>query len=363
MRDLRIVWVAHGDANGLRDDPEVLCHHWSAGRRLRVGLPAKWLRSAGATQWLLSPPSADGLEQALRARPALVVVSGLYPNVDGRRDARSYFECVDAFRRAGIPIVVDLAENHFDDERAAEFRDMIERSDALVVNTRALADIVAEETGRESVVVGDPVEGARREPAFAPPALRSAVARLWPARAPGRPVRLLWFGAQARNYQYLQRRVPQLLALAPRIRIELALVAGPIDAIATDVERWNAGSADFRVRQALWSPQTLARELERCDLVLIPSDVGKRMAASTNRIAEATWAGRFVVANGLPSYWEFRHSAWIGEDLVEGLLWALRNRGEVVARIAKGQSHIESHYAPEVIGRAWREALAPMCAV
>jgi len=354
---LRVVWIAHADAPGLHPDPALLRTHWSAGRRLRVGIPAAWLAGAGVQQWLVSPPSTEGLRRALEMRPDVAVVSGLYPNVDGRRDARSYFDCVDAFRGAGVPLVVDLAENHFQDFRAAEYREMIVRGDRIVVNTQALADVIAEQSGRSAVVIGDPVEGARGEPAFDPPAVPGAIARLTGRSTPPRPLRLLWFGGQERNYEYLRRLAPDLARFARSLPLEIAIVTGPDRNIEADVARWHSPAGGLAARIATWSPGVLARELQACDVVIIPSDVVARMAASTNRIAESIWAGRFVVASGLPSYWQFREAAWIGDRLMAGLEWAVDNRDEVLVRIRSGQALIAGQYTPEAIGRLLQDAL------
>jgi hypothetical protein len=358
---MRVVWIAHSDAVGLHTDPSVLCYHWSAGRRLRAGIPSVRLHSLGVRQWLLSPPSKDGLEQALELRPDVVVVSGLYPNVEGRRDPRSYFNCVDAFQRNGVPVVVDMAEDHFQDYRAAEFREMIDLGDGLIVNTPALADIVREKTSRESDVIDDPVEGAECDPVFDPPQLRSGLFRLAVWGTQPRPLRLLWFGGQGRNYQYLKRLVPELQVFARVMPIDLTVVAGPLEGLEADVAAWNSHSQRFRARSVMWSRGALEHELSRCDIVIIPSDVAARMAASTNRIAESIWAGRFVVANGLPSYWVFREAAWIGENMIEGLRWALHHREKAVARIVRGQTIIVERFTPDVIGRRWGEVLARYC--
>ena len=86
LRELRIVWVVHDDRPGLQTDPEVFCQHRSAGRRLRVGIPARWLQAAGARQWFLSPPSPEGLAEALALQPHIALISGLFPNVAEGRD-------------------------------------------------------------------------------------------------------------------------------------------------------------------------------------------------------------------------------------------------------------------------------------
>ncbi len=360
---LRVIWLSHSDTPGLHPDPGSLRNHRSAGRRLRVGIPAAWLQTAGVEQWLLSPPSDEGLAQALAIKPDLVMVSGLYPNVDGREDGRGYFDCIHAFRSAGVTIVVDFGENHFQDARAPAFRETIDLGDGLIITTQSLADIIEEKTGRSAIVIADPVEGTRREPAFTPPRRRGLFERLARRAAP-RPLKLLWFGGQGRNYHYLKTMVPDLQAFARKQPVELTLVTGPIEGIGADIAAWNATvnttSPAFQARLEYWSPAVLEQALQHCDMVIIPSDVAGRMAASANRMTESIWAGRFVVAHGLPSYWEFRESTWIGGNLIEGLQWALDHPDEARARITRGQAIIAARHTPEVIGPQWGEAFAKL---
>ena len=97
--------------------------------------------------------------------------------------------------------------------------------------------------------------------------------------------------------------------------------------------------------------------LRKCDLVLLPSDPSNsfKAGASANRIAEAINAGRFPIASPLPSYLPFSDSAWLGLDMVEGIKWALANRGEVLARIRRGQTLVAEKLSEKKIGHQWRE--------
>ena len=354
LRELRIVWVVHDDRPGLQTDPEVFCQHRSAGRRLRVGIPARWLQAAGARQWFLSPPSPEGLAEALALQPHIALISGLFPNVAEGRDPASYFDCLDAFHTAGTRIVVDFGENHFQDFRADEFRRMLLASDGLIINTSGLADIIEEETGRSAVVINDPVEGPRGEPGFNPPRRAGWLNRLASTRP--RPLRLLWFGAQERNFHYLRLQVSALQALAQHLPLTLSVVTGPIDGMNAEMTAWNSVSPHFQARYSLWSMQTLSRELEACEVVIIPSDPAGRMAASANRMVESFQAGRIVVAHGVASYWRFHDLAWIG-DIAEGVLWAANNPAAVRARIAAAQDIIAAEYAPDAVGPQWGRAL------
>lgn len=352
---LSVAWIVQHDRPGLRDDPEVFRTHWSVGRRLRVGIPAAWMKSAGIPQWFVSPPANSALEAALARQPAIAIISGVFPNLVGRQPDL-YLEYARAFRAAGSRIVMDTGENHFQDFRAPEYRALLMASDGVIANTHGLADVVAQETGRQAWVIPDPVEGIALPPSFEPPQAPGWMGALL-GRRPPRPLRLLWFGAQERNFHYLRLLVPSLQALSRECPLELAVVCGPQQGIEKELQDWAAPSPGLRARHGLWSPALLKDELAHCDMVILPSDPAGRMAASANRLVESLRAGRFVIAHGVASYWEYRDAAWIGNDIVAGIRWAVRNPRAVLQRIGLGQQLIETTCAPAVVGPQWQAAL------
>jgi glycosyltransferase involved in cell wall biosynthesis len=113
----------------------------------------------------------------------------------------------------------------------------------------------------------------------------------------------------------------------------------------------------FGARFIPWSLEAMRIALRGCDLVLIPSNPADplKAGASANRIAEALRAGRFPVASPLPSYLPFAEAAWLGLDMVEGIKWTVANRGEVLARIRRGQALVAEKLSEKKIGRQWRE--------
>jgi hypothetical protein len=115
----------------------------------------------------------------------------------------------------------------------------------------------------------------------------------------------------------------------------------------------------FSVRFTPWSLETTRIALRQCDLVLIPGDPQDRLKSgvSSNRIAEAIQAGRMAVASPLASYLPFGEGAWLGEDIVAGVRWAVGNRGDVLARLRRGQSLVAARLDAELIGRQWRGLL------
>lgn len=124
-----------------------------------------------------------------------------------------------------------------------------------------------------------------------------------------------------------------------------------------DIEARHAPALEARF--IVWTLEAMRSALRKCDLVLLPSDPSHplKAGASANRIAEALNAGRFPVASPLRSYLPFADAAWLGDDLVEGIEWALAHRGEVLARIRRGQARVAEGFAADKIGRRWRELL------
>jgi glycosyltransferase involved in cell wall biosynthesis len=81
------------------------------------------------------------------------------------------------------------------------------------------------------------------------------------------------------------------------------------------------------------------------------------VAKSANRIVEALWAGRFVVAHPIPSYLEFADYAWLGADLAEGISWVMRNQESIAGRIRAAQDRIAAAYSPDSIAAQWERIL------
>ena len=96
--------------------------------------------------------------------------------------------------------------------------------------------------------------------------------------------------------------------------------------------------------------------------MLIPSAYRNpvKQAKSPNRLVAGLHGGRFVVAHPLPPYAPYGEFAWLGEDLCQGIDWAIRHPREVVERIARGQAFIDERHSPEAVARFWLDVFHPM---
>lgn len=196
--------------------------------------------------------------------------------------------------------VFDICDDHFGDQFAAYYLEHATKADLVTCNSEAMKDIIRQHTGRIATVIPDPYESDEREP--------------------GIGNGLLWFGHQS-----------NLPDLHPYLDLKPEILTG------ND-----------------WSRDRQLAALEKCEAVIIPT--GKSMAKSANRLIEAVMNGRFVVANWLPAYDEFKPWMWVG-DIRDGVDWVSHYPKEAVKRVGFCQEYIRDKYSPETIGKQWYEAL------
>jgi SAM-dependent methyltransferase len=261
-------------------------------------------------------------------------------------------------RTNGAKVIFDVSDNHFNrPELNAHYHAMAALADRVTVPTAAMGKAVSEHTGILSAVVPDPVDGRRK-----PPSAMRAIKRRRFGFFPGplEAVRLLWFGHPS-NMPGLIGVIPSLTALAKEYPIELDIVTSRNPLLENLLSKHvTDGGRDFLLSFSEWSPQAMENALERCDLVIIPGDPasGRESVKSHNRLAEALWAGKYVAAHPLPAYQDFIDWAWVSEDLVTGIKWALMHPDMAPSQVAQAQAYIEANFSPEHVGARWLEVIS-----
>ena len=277
--------------------------------------------------------------------------------------ARNALAALARLRASAIPIIVDICDFQLGpgDPRSDVVKQVIAGASAITCNSTEMAAMLrsALPNAPHPVVIHDPLELARNEPK-APPASAAVTAgggamRRWFGRTHSATLEPLWFG-HFMNLQYLLRVAPVLGDLAHDIRCRLTVCSSDHPAVASGVEqlRRDAGP-NLPVRFVPWSLDTIGATISGSDIVIIPTDRNDpaKRGAGSNRLVQALWCGRFVVANPLSSYRELADYAWLGDDLVSGIRWALDHPQKARGRVAAGQSAVESDYAAETIARQW----------
>lgn len=257
---------------------------------------------------------------------------------------RATEELARAMHARGAKIVADFCDDHFDNPaHGTHNRNLAAFADILVASTPAMAEAIRKHTGREAVVITDPVEGPRGFPRFAP-------------RLPA--LRIVWFGHHS-NLNGLSARAGELHALGTRMPIHLTVVTTPNDTARALVTGLAAGAPE-RVRAELvpWSPEATWKAIEEADLAWIPViDSDLKAVKSPNRLLEPLWAGRLVVADAVPSYLPFSDLVPIGTGLEKGVTAVLEDPARVERNVAEAQRRVARVHSPFECGRQWAQAL------
>lgn len=272
-----------------------------------------------------------------------------FANADGilfGKVFQDYAGLAAAARTAGKTICIDVTDDLQRYRMLAPMRALVDLVDTVTVPSDELGRLVGEWTGHRLPVmrIVDPLEHAPARPGGDP------------CRA---PLRLLWFGSPT-NARHLLPHVPGLAGLAERRPIELAIVSTGERAFDGLLDRYHfSRGMKLQVRFVEWSPDAQQRELDHCDLVILPGNIEADSGLkSANRLITAIAAGRLAVASPLPSYQPFADHALLVDDMADGIEMA---RAMPVERrhaaVLAGQAMIERDYARAVIGRHWVEAL------
>jgi hypothetical protein len=337
---VKALWVVPAGIQKLAtgSDPERrVLEFRTASARMRMGVAAFEWKRAGH-QNVFWDPAADGREIDWTSVTVCVV-----PKFYFNEPPAPWIEICRSATKNGCPLIVDITDfpfaSRFESVRAF-YAEALKLCDAAVVNSERMAEMVASHASRRPRVIDDAILGTIQNPGFAPA---------------GR-LQLAWFGHRT-NLAYLDRCLGELVQFAAQKPCRLTIVTEGGIGVQEAIRSMDARFAPaLEVRFVEWSLEAMAEALRLCDIVLIPGDPTDPFKAgvSTNRIAETLKAGRFPVASPLPSYRAFSDAAWLGDDLSEGLRWALENPAEARARIQRGQLRVNEQLAAEPIGRQWR---------
>ena len=120
-----------------------------------------------------------------------------------------------------------------------------------------------------------------------------------------------------------------------------------LDALVQELHENDPDS--LRLSIEAFSPIALAHALAACDLVLLP---GASRAHPSSLLA-ALRAGRFAISHPDPGYEDLAEFAWTGNDLGEGIRWALTHPHDVLERLHRAKYHVERLHAPVAVARHW----------
>lgn len=325
-----------------------------ASNRLRVLIPAREL-SRRIPVWLV--PYAEFSERpdlSHLGEPLAIVITKLASKDVVAREAQ--LRTMIARLRKGprrLPLYADLSDDYgalAEAMREPFLRDyprLLGRVCELTVPTAALGAAVRKHARLGVHVIEDPFE--------------SPVAR--PVKATSsNPLRLAWFGMLSVTSLTMIERELQALAgglVNQAVVLEIVAWPGSREAVQAMAGALRQVHPRFALSFTPWSLAATESAIERSDFIWLPQDHRSAWGRvkSHNRLVSAIRGGRLALASPIPAYRELAAHAWVGEDLAQGLAWALANPVAAAQRVASGQRYVEARFSPAAVAQRWAEVL------
>ncbi len=321
----------------------------SAVARSRTLAPVSALIELGYDARAYSLCAENELAASLRSSKVIVLGDSLAGEEGGQWRYSELLGCVAA-EKVLLDFVAapEPGTAHFDSYARA-----FPRATGLTAASRYVAARLRPLAKRPVEVVADPYAGTPGEPRAARPRRRSRALEWLAARAgvaadPWR-MRLLCIG-EADGVAALIELAPQLERLGREIPLALRCLCAAGTALDALVEELHENDPDsLRLSIEAWSPIALAHALATCDLVLLPGPSRAHLSA----LLAALHAGRFALSHPDPGYEDLAEFAWIGNDLGQGIRWALTHPHDVLERLHRAKDHVERLHAPATVARHW----------
>jgi len=321
----------------------------SAVARSRTLAPVSALIELGYDARAYSLCAEQDLAAALRGSKVIVLGDSLAGEEGGEWRYAELLGCVAAEK-----VLLDfVAAPELGTARFDAYASVFPRAAGLTAASRYVAARLRPLAKRPVAVVADTYAGTPWEPRAARPRRRSRVLEWLAARAgvaaDAWRMRLLWIG-EADGVASIIELAPQLERLGREIPLALRCLCAAGTGLDALVEGLHEDDPDaLRLSIEAFSPIALAHALAACDLVLLP---GPSRAHPSSLLA-ALRAGRFAISHPDPGYEDLAEFAWTGNDLEEGIRWALTHPLDVLERLHRAKDPIERLHAPAAVARHW----------
>ena len=235
-----------------------------------------------------------------------------------------------------IKFIFDICDDQFKDPAYVNlFSYACSHCDLITVPSQTMKELAEYYTNKKVFITLEPYERERRQSFFSPSDV----------------LKILFFGSVDNFSAVPWQDIVNGLA-SNNIKFKL-------DAIINYQSMYNVNESFFQTHE--WSFDKQTKLLDECDLVLLPfKNNSKNISTkSPNRIVESINRGKFVVTNyGVDSYKDFKNFIFLDnyDKLVDGILWSLNNKEEVIQKIVDGQKYIDDNYSVDSVSGTWKQA-------
>lgn len=269
----------------------------------------------------------------------ILAKKGIRPVIDPKADPKASVVCFSKHwtyndwsyakfcRLRGQKVIFDVCDDHFQKEGLKEhYLRMVDVANVVTVNSETMRQTVLEATGRDSIVIHDPVLSPRQE-------FKGVL-----------PLHLVWYG-QVMNLQGLFDVYTEELEYP--LEIVIGAPVNPPEHFKKDHVSWTQ-----------WHKDVIAQVAKKATVALLPYRQGKD-AKSANRVLEALWSGMPVITDRIPSVAALGDNGIIDLKEAGGLPQAITQmylRG-MDKEVPEAQSLIAKTYSPEAVGSQWENLI------
>lgn len=270
-----------------------------------------------------------------------VIVGKIDYVTDQARPSR-WLERLRTLKDQNSHVIIDYTDHHLFAETPASnfYREALPLADTILTSSRKLCAHISESTGREAVMIEDPVEVAIQPPRVGMGKLRT----------------LFWFG-HASNLPYLIEYLRD--RYRSRIECRLIIMTNLLPLPENYISALNRPHLDkLEINVVRWSLPDMQAAANLSDVCIIPAGVNdpRKNGASANRLLTALAMGLPVAADDLDSYRPF--SGYFS-DLQKVEIEALLDQPEAAfPSVLSAQDLIRREYTIESAKQHWKKLLS-----
>jgi hypothetical protein len=246
------------------------------------------LRTAVGIKATLASGRKNILSDGFSNYRADVIVVGKLDYINDPSRASRWLARIQSLKVAGAKIIVDYTDHHMAKQSPAGFfyRDAIALADTIVASSHKLCEHILVSTGRQAVMIDDPIEIPVTQPRVRNNATKTA----------------LWFG-HASNLPYLFDYLRERYVSNSARRLIVMTNQHPLpEAYIKSLEIPNLSSLEINVIP--WSANDMITAANLADICLLPAGMmdPRKSGASSNRLLTALALGLPTAADMLDSY-------------------------------------------------------------
>lgn len=360
---MHIQWIVDGiQGNSLKGYKSTLASH-----RYRCIMPGNGLIKLGFNINYIS--CHDWLSYGSHNIAQAIIVAKRLPspkNINEFIDQNAkLFEQLKIRKQQGIPIIADVNDDHFHSSHSAianYWHTLVKLADMVITGSSTMAESVKQFSNTPTIVIEDPLESSTGEiRIFQRPSTSQALLQHLTRKRGwfNQRLQLVWYGNEL-NWPDLIACIPDLTFLASDLPFTLKIVTSPTPEILSFIKGYNAhNNPNAHLIFSEWKQDTVWQDIAESHIALLPSNLidNKKSVKTANRLIEALNIGRFVVGHPVPAYQQLGDYVWLGEQLSDGIRWAIDNPQLVKQKINNGQIHIKNQFSVEVISDKWKNAI------